>query len=127
MRNYLLTIEMNNQLMLEDINNAKLFLTDFAKLLKLHVLKSTFHKFNPQGVTICLLLSESHICLHTWPEKNLLFIDIFSCSEEIIQLSMIEEHLGFLSQELKVIKFQEAFRLNKRQPILSLPHNNPRE
>ena len=31
------------------------------------VLKTVFHKFDPQGVTIICLLSESHISIHNWP------------------------------------------------------------
>ena len=42
----------------------------------------TFHQFNPCGVTGVLLLSESHICIHTWPEFNMAAIDIFSCGDK---------------------------------------------
>jgi S-adenosylmethionine decarboxylase proenzyme len=40
----------------------------------------TFHQFQPQGVTGIILLSESHFSIHTWPEKDMLAADIFSCS-----------------------------------------------
>jgi S-adenosylmethionine decarboxylase len=40
----------------------------------------TFHQFEPQGVTGIILLSESHFSIHTWPEKEMLAADIFSCS-----------------------------------------------
>jgi S-adenosylmethionine decarboxylase len=40
----------------------------------------TFHQFEPQGVTGIILLSESHFSVHTWPEKEMLAADIFSCS-----------------------------------------------
>ncbi|WP_185750821.1 adenosylmethionine decarboxylase [Clostridium sp. KNHs214] len=36
-------------------------------------------KFNPSGVTIVALLSESHASIHTYPECNALFIDAFTC------------------------------------------------
>lgn len=40
----------------------------------------TIHKhFTPQGVTVLTLLSESHISIHTWPEKGEAAIDIFTC------------------------------------------------
>lgn len=42
----------------------------------------SFHQFEPCGVTGVILLSESHICIHTWPELNSAAIDIFSCSGE---------------------------------------------
>ena len=40
----------------------------------------TFHQFEPHGVTGIILLSESHFSIHTWPEKEMLAADIFSCS-----------------------------------------------
>jgi S-adenosylmethionine decarboxylase len=43
------------------------------------VLKTVFHKFDPQGITAICLLSESHISIHTWPEENKASADIFTC------------------------------------------------
>lgn len=37
------------------------------------------HKFEPQGVTIVALLSESHISIHTWPELGSAALDVFTC------------------------------------------------
>ena len=45
------------------------------------VLKIETHKFNPQGVTGYALLAESHLSIHTWPEKGIAVCDIFTCSE----------------------------------------------
>ena len=38
-----------------------------------------FKKFEPQGVSILYLLSESHFSIHTWPEKNACAIDFYHC------------------------------------------------
>ena len=43
------------------------------------LLKLSVHKFEPQGVTGLALLAESHISLHTWPEKQYIAIDVFTC------------------------------------------------
>jgi len=45
-------------------------------------LKIAVHKFNPQGITGVVLLAESHIALHLWPEFNYLAIDIFTCGDK---------------------------------------------
>ena len=37
------------------------------------------HHFKPQGVTAIAMLAESHISIHTWPEKELAMCDIFTC------------------------------------------------
>ena len=40
------------------------------------------HKFSPQGITGFILLAESHISIHTWPEINYVAIDLFSCGSK---------------------------------------------
>lgn len=44
-----------------------------------NVLSRHFHQFQPYGVTGILLLAESHLSLHTWPEEGLATVDIFTC------------------------------------------------
>ena len=39
------------------------------------------HKFEPQGVTGIVMLAESHISIHTWPEKGMAVCDIFTCGD----------------------------------------------
>jgi S-adenosylmethionine decarboxylase len=46
------------------------------------VLQARFHTFSPQGgVTGVLLLAESHISIHTWPERGFAAIDLFMCAD----------------------------------------------
>jgi S-adenosylmethionine decarboxylase len=45
-------------------------------------LKFSFHKFNPHGITGFLLLAESHISYHSWPEYNYAALDIFTCGKK---------------------------------------------
>lgn len=60
-------------------------------------LKFSFHKFNPQGLTGILLLAESHIAFHSWPEHNFFAIDIFTCGKN----TMPEKALEILKEKLK--------------------------
>jgi S-adenosylmethionine decarboxylase len=43
------------------------------------VLKTVYHKFDPQGITAICLLSESHISIHTYPELGKCYADIYTC------------------------------------------------
>lgn len=47
----------------------------------LTVVSRAFHQFEPIGVTGVLVLSESHFSVHTYPENNSVYLDIFCCSE----------------------------------------------
>ena len=49
---------------------------------KMEILNSSFYKFDPQGVTGFLLLSSSHLSIHTWPENQYIACDLFTCSGE---------------------------------------------
>jgi len=44
-----------------------------------HVLETSHVLFPNGAVTLVLILAESHLSIHTWPEENLIAIDLFSC------------------------------------------------
>ena len=48
------------------------------------------HCFLPQGCTIVIALSESHVSCHTWPENGCIAIDIYTCGEGNPRLVAIE-------------------------------------
>ena len=66
-----------------DILNNELFLTQIiteaANSSKANVVQVISKQFHPQGVTVLALLSESHISIHTWPEKGTAAVDIYTC------------------------------------------------
>ena len=72
-------MEMEHIHVIDDEEYIKNTLIEAAKIAKLEVLKVDTHKFQPYGVTGYALLSESHISIHTWPERNFASIDIFMC------------------------------------------------
>ncbi|NIJ12755.1 S-adenosylmethionine decarboxylase [Saccharomonospora amisosensis] len=39
------------------------------------------HRFEPQGVTVLAMLSESHASVHTYPEIGAMFVDVFTCGD----------------------------------------------
>lgn len=60
-------------------------------------ISSKLHQFNPHGVTGFILLSESHISIHTWPELEYAAIDVFSCGAKKKAIKALE----ILKKELK--------------------------
>ncbi len=47
------------------------------------IVSSTFHTFNPHGVSGVVVIAESHLAIHTWPEYKYAAIDIFTCGTTI--------------------------------------------
>ncbi len=60
----------------------KKILLEAAKEANNIALKTSIHKFPVQGITGMVLLAESHIAIHTWPEHDYVAIDIFSCGKK---------------------------------------------
>jgi len=42
-----------------------------------------FHKFSPQGVSGVVVISESHLAIHTWPELGYAAVDVFTCGNRV--------------------------------------------
>ncbi len=68
--------------LMKDVNPVKKILEKAVKESGLTPINSHYHQFEPFGVTGFVLLEESHISVHTWPEHGYLALDIFTCSNE---------------------------------------------
>ncbi len=76
--------------LLDDSEFITLALQVAAVHAKSKLIDINFHKFEPQGVTGLALLADSHISIHTWPEKNLAMCDIFTCGVDSYPLGAVE-------------------------------------
>jgi len=66
-----------------------------AKKAKVTVLEISSHKFEPQGFTLVALLAESHMSFHTFPEKNVISFDFFTCAKvsPVVALNIIKKEI----------------------------------
>ena len=78
------------------------------------IVTDTFHAFSPHGVSGVVVIAESHVTIHTWPEYGYAAVDVFTCGDTINPW-VIQQHLqdGFgskttSSMELKRGLFPEA-------------------
>ena len=68
----------------------KFSLEGAAEVAGCKILKVETRKFEPQGVTGYALLAESHMSIHTWPEKGIAKCDIFTCNDKCTPQKAIE-------------------------------------
>lgn len=47
------------------------------------IVRSVFHTFNPIGVSGVVVISESHLAIHTWPEYGYAAVDVFTCGDTV--------------------------------------------
>ena len=69
---------------IEIINNVELveeYMKTSAALSGATIVQSVFHTFSPYGVSGVVILEESHLAVHTWPEHGYVAIDFFSCGD----------------------------------------------
>jgi S-adenosylmethionine decarboxylase len=63
-----------------DVALLQRFCLDEARLAGLNPVGELFHGFEPCGVTGVVLLAESHLALHTWPEFGTVTLDVYVCN-----------------------------------------------
>lgn len=70
----------NNEF-LNSIANLKIMLYSICDSCNFQILQEVNYEFTPQGCSILFLLSESHISIHTFPERKHMSLDLYTCRE----------------------------------------------
>ena len=73
----------SNQQLLNDTVFVENTMNEAAEVAGATIIKSVFHKFSPHGVSGVIVIAESHLAIHTWPEYGYAAVDIFTCGETI--------------------------------------------
>lgn len=79
------------------------------------VLNKHFYRFSPHGITGYLLLSASHISIHTWPEFGYVTCDIFSCGGDDEAKGIVKYiRASVCHEKIKTRKLKRGFKVNLR-------------
>ena len=65
--------------LLDDVEAVTDLLLAAATAVGATVVAHAFHRYEPHGVSGTLLIAESHLSVHTWPEHGYVAVDIFTC------------------------------------------------
>ena len=76
--------------LLDDAKHVRNTLFHASIISNSKILKIDYQQFTPQGVTGFALLAESHLSIHTWPEKGVAKCDIFTCSDKCFPEKAVE-------------------------------------
>jgi len=69
--------------LLDDGEFLRRMLYDAVRSVEMVALEEAYHQYQPQGVSVVILVAESHIAIHTWPEYGYAAVDFFSCRTDI--------------------------------------------
>lgn len=108
---------------LNDVSFIETTLIQAAKASKATLISHNFHKFSPYGVSGVVVIAESHIAIHTWPEYQYAAVDIFTCGDTIDPW-IIQEHLkqNFESRNVSSMEMKRGmFKMPEGQKLLFKP------
>ena len=97
-------------------------LVEAAKRAHATIVDVVFHEFNPFGISGVVVIAESHLSIHTWPEHRYAAVDVFSCGEVLrphVAADYLVEQLG--AARASVVELQRGVLLNAPHPLLHKP------
>jgi hypothetical protein len=89
-----------NMKLLNSMTELKDLLREICKTNDFNILNEVEHQFVPIGCSVLFLLSESHLSIHTFPEKNHMSFDIYTC-RQYSDNTFYDEIFKFLLNRLK--------------------------
>ena len=105
----------------ESINNleaVKSSLIEAAKRAQATIVDVVFHEFNPFGISGVVVIAESHLSIHTWPEYRYAAVDVFSCGEVLqpeIAVNYLVEQFG--AERASVVEMRRGVFVNACAPV----------
>jgi S-adenosylmethionine decarboxylase len=103
---------------INNVETVKAALIEAAKRAQATIVDVVFHEFNPFGISGVVVIAESHLSIHTWPEYRYAAVDIFSCGDVLqpeVAASYLVEQFG--AGRTAVVEMQRGMFLNSPTPV----------
>ncbi|MEE8121447.1 MAG: adenosylmethionine decarboxylase [Anaerolineales bacterium] len=98
-KHYLIDLRDCDPEIIKSVDPTREIVLRAAKECRATILDDYFHQFQPIGVSGVVLIAESHISIHTWPERGFAAADIFTCGEMKPQVAIDIMREGFRAKE----------------------------
>ncbi len=106
---FLIELKDCNANSLKDLNKVKESLVLAAKKAKATIIDVSFHEFSPFGISGMVIIAESHLSIHTWPELSYAAVDIFTCGSTINPEIAVKFLVNqFESKNFSVVKMERG-------------------
>jgi S-adenosylmethionine decarboxylase len=105
---------------INNVEAVKSALIEAAKRAQATIVDVVFHEFNPFGISGVVVIAESHLSIHTWPEYRYAAVDVFSCGESLqpeIAVNYLVEQ--FAAERASVVEMQRGVFVNSAVPIVN--------
>ena len=114
-----------NSKALNDLKKVQDIMVSAAKEAKATIVETSFHKFSPFGISGVVVIAESHLSIHTWPEYGYAAVDIFTCGDAL-KPEVAAQHLiqRFQSKDPSIVEIKRGLLLRGEA---HLPHKPDKE
>jgi S-adenosylmethionine decarboxylase len=105
---------------INSLDTVKASMVEAAKRAQATIVDVVFHEFNPFGISGVVVIAESHLAIHTWPEYRYAAVDVFSCGDVLqpqVAADYLVEQLG--ATRASVVELQRGIFMTQGGP---LPH-----
>jgi S-adenosylmethionine decarboxylase proenzyme len=68
---------------MDDLRGVEQDMMDAAIASGATIVEKVFHRFSPWGISGVVVIAESHLAIHTWPEYGYAAVDLFTCGDEV--------------------------------------------
>jgi S-adenosylmethionine decarboxylase len=99
--------DVENCSVLETLNGIRPLMEEIIQRCKLNVVSQCEYQFSPIGATMLYLLSESHLTIHTYPEKRACSINLYTCNPKTDLNDALDIIYGFFKQPYIIKKIME--------------------
>lgn len=72
-----------NAEVLNDLDKVRREMLNAAEISGATIVGEAFHRFSPHGVSGAVIIAESHLSIHTWPEYRYAALDLFTCGDTV--------------------------------------------
>lgn len=100
---------------INDVSFVESAFLEATRQSKATIISHNFHKFSPHGISGVVVIAESHVTIHSWPEYNYAAVDIFTCGDTIDPW-IIQEYLKEAFESKNISSMEMKRGLFKVQP-----------
>jgi spermidine synthase len=100
---------------LDDIDWVRRTMLEAARRAEATVVSEQFHRFQPHGISGVVVIGESHLAIHIWPEREFAAVDVFTCNSRINMRAAAE----WLADSFGAADPRFVYFLRGREPIVS--------
>lgn len=109
---------------IKSLDKVRDTLVSAAKRAQATIVDVSFHEFSPFGISGMVVIAESHISIHTWPEYAYAALDIFTCGDQIdpeVVASHIIESFNCKNPSVTEVKRGILTPFSKKHPHKPMP------